>query len=420
MSGFKFTFRSIETLTCPAGRKDMLVFDPAMKGFGIRVSSGGGKVFLAQVTVGGIKRRVPIGAFGVLTIEQARTEAAKVLRAAAGGVDLVAEKRERARLAAAAKGAAAFTFERLVEGWAEARDGERRPSYLREARACLLRNLPDWLNRPASGITTAEAIDQLDRLKRDKSVVAANRTLAYARAAYGWAVKRQRLAANPLKGIEQPGREVSRERVLSAPELAAIWTACETLTATPAAFVRVLMLTLQRREEVAGMTWAELDDAQHPTTWILPRERAKNGKAHVVHLSDPARAIIASLPRMQGNPYVFAGRGEKPIGAFSRMKTEILAEIEKAGGKALPDWRLHDFRRSGVTHLANADVAPHVADRLLNHITGTIQGVAAVYQRAQFLGERKAALDAWADLITTATKGPAPAPSISHTGLTAP
>ena len=403
MAGFKFTFRSIEALTCPAGRKDMLVFDPAMKGFGLRVSSGGGKVFLAQVTVGGVKRRVPIGAFGVLTIEQARAEAAKVLRAAAGGVDLVAEKREKARMAAAAKGAAAFTFERLVEGWAEARDGERRPSYLREARACLLRNLPDWLNRPASSITTAEAIDQLDRLKRDKSVVAANRTLAYARAAYGWAVKRQRLAVNPLKGIEQPGREVSRERVLSAPELAAIWKACEKkLTVTQAAFVRVLMLTLQRREEVVGMTWAELDDAQHPTTWTLPRERAKNGKAHVIHLSEPARAIIASLPRMQDNPYVFAGRGEKPIGAFSRMKTDILDEIEKAAGKALPDWRLHDFRRSGVTHLANAGVAPHVADRLLNHITGTIQGVAAVYQRAQFLEERKAALDAWAVVITTA------------------
>lgn len=111
----KFTNRTIEQMACPPGRKDMLAFDPSMKGFGVRVSAAGGKVFLAQTTVNGVKRRVPLGAFGVLTIDQARTEAAKVLRAAAAGTDLVAERKALLARAVAAKKADRFTFGRLVD-----------------------------------------------------------------------------------------------------------------------------------------------------------------------------------------------------------------------------------------------------------------------------------------------------------------
>jgi integrase len=122
-----------------------------------------------------------------------------------------------------------------------------------------------------------------------------------------------------------------------------------------------------------------------------------------VPLPEPVREIIRNMPIIGGNPFVFAGQGKKAIAAFGYAKNEIITAMEEVEG-ILPNWRFHDFRRSGVTALAGMGFPPHVCDRLLNHITGAIQGVAAVYQRAEFMAERKAALDAWAALVIAAAE----------------
>jgi integrase len=400
----KLTQRSVEAAVCPPGKRDVLMFDSETRGFGLRVTAAGRKSFIAQYRIVTGKRRVPIGAFGVLTVEQARQAARAVLGAAAQGGDPFIERKASADVARRAMVEAKYTFARMIEAWADARQGDRRPSYIREAVACLKRNLPSWQHRAASGITLGESVRALDELKAQKGTIAANRTLAYARAAYSWAVKRQHVLTNPLKGIEQPGRENARERLLSADELGAIWRAAGELGATLGAFARVLMLTLQRRQEVASMRWVELDDADNPTVWTIPGERAKNGKTHIVHLSEPVRTIIPALPRVNDNPFVFAGKAGKPIAAFSYAKAQIERSLSKAG-RVIPDWRFHDFRRAGVTALAGMEFPPHVCDRLLNHVTGSITGVAAVYQRAEFLNERRAALDAWAEYVVAYGEG---------------
>ncbi len=361
-------------------------------------------------------RTLSLGTPASLSPDKARAAAGRIKGEVLAGGDPwadrlgAAEARRSAEIMAAAHVAEqAFTFGRLVEGWARARTGDRRPSYLREAVACLGRNLPHWQDRPAHAITLREAVRALDEIKESKGIVAANRTQAYARAAYSWAVKRQLVGTNPLRGIERPGRESARERVLTAEELGAIWRACGGLDTTRAAFVRTLMLTLQRREEVVSMRWGELDAATEPTTWTLPGERTKNGKAHIVHLADPVRSILRVLPQIENNPFVFARRsGPRPIGAFSGTKVAIEKAIKDAGAPSITDWRFHDFRRAGVTALAGMGFAPHVCDRLLNHLTGAIQGVAAVYQRAEFLAERKAALEAWAAFVLVAAEMRAP------------
>lgn len=404
--GFKLTQRVVETITCPAGKKDALVFDSELRGFGLRVTATGSRTFLAQYTAAGCKRRVALGAFGAVTVEQARKAAQAVLGEAARGVDPFVARKALVQAVRAAKAEAEYTFHAMVQAWSKAREGDRRPSYLREAVACLNRNLPQWKDRAAGSISLAEAVRALDAIKAAKGTVTANRTLAYGRAAYGWAMKRQHVVVNPLRGIERPGKEMSRERVLVAEELGRIWRACDELGQTLASFVRVLMLTLQRREEVALMRWTELDNAADPKVWTLPAERAKNGRTHVIHLSGPVRAIVGSMPRLLGNPFVFAGRNEKPVAAFNYAKAEIEAALFDSGN-GLPDWRFHDFRRSGVTALAGMGFPPHVCDRLLNHVTGTITGVAAVYQRAEFLNERQAALDAWAMHVMQAADGKA-------------
>jgi integrase len=304
-------------------------------------------------------------------------------------------------------------------GWAAARNANRRASYLKEAVACLTRNLPTWQDRAASGVTFAEAVQALDDIKSAKGIVAANRTQAYERAIFAWAVRREKVPADPLKGIEQPGREVARERVLTVVEMASIWRACDVLSLVRAAFVRTLMLTLQRVSEVGSMHWSELDSVTAPTVWVPPGERAKNGKPHIIPLLAPVRAAIRSLPMVRGNPYIFAGKSYKPIDGSTHTKDPIELALGRLG-VSIPNWRLHDFRRAGVTALAKAGIAPHVANRLLNHVIGSISGVAAVYQKAQFLPERRAALDAWAALVLAAVDAPtsvATAPSMTPAGL---
>ncbi len=167
--------------------------------------------------------------------------------------------------------------------------------------------------------------------------------------------------------------------------------------------------TLQRRDEVAALRWEEL--SADLTTWTLPADRAKNGRGHIVHLPEPAQTIIKALPRRKGCPFVFAAKSNKPVSAFSLAKRKLDAAVAeqctkiKHSATALPGWTMHDFRRAGVTTLAGMGFAPHVCDRLLNRVTGNISGVAAVYQRNQFLPERQAALNAWAAHVLRAGEG---------------
>jgi integrase len=146
-----------------------------------------------------------------------------------------------------------------------------------------------------------------------------------------------------------------------------------------------LALTGQRREEVAGLTWDELDLVQR--VWTIPKARSKNAKAHVVHLSEQSLAVLKRAG--QRGPVVFLLLGTKPFQDFTRAK-KILDQLSGVSG-----WRLHDLRRTCVSGMARLGVAPHVADKILNHQAGTISGVAAVYQRHEFLTERREALDLW-------------------------
>lgn len=404
----KLTDATLASLQCPAGRKDALTFDAAEPGFGVRVTAAGKRVLLFQYRDGGVKRRLRIGTWGEggLTCAKARKEAERLRGQVNGGSDPVADRRAARVARAAAEAAAraqaeadAFTFAKLVDGWETKGLAGRRPSYARDATARLRKYFAAWQDRPAASVTRSEAIRALDRIEVERGTISARRAMAYARACYGWAIKRNMLEANPFRGIAAPGRENPRDRVLTDAEVGALWRAADTLGLVPGAYVRLLLLTLQRLSEVAGMRWDELADDLG--VWTIPAARAKNGKAHLVHIAEPARAILRSLPRVDGNPLVFtSGRGG--IGGFAHKKAALEAamrvEREAVGVEpaAVPNWRFHDFRRTGVTALAHMGIPPHVADKLLNHITGAIQGVAAVYQRAEFLPERKKALEAWA------------------------
>jgi len=155
------------------------------------------------------------------------------------------------------------------------------------------------------------------------------------------------------------------------------------------AIIQMLILTAQRRNEVSEMTWSELDLDNNQ--WEIPSARTKNEKPHFVHLSEPAIAVISSAPNI--GDYVFTSSGKTPFSGFSKSKKRL----DELSG--VSDWRLHDIRRTVVSGMAQLGIQPHVADKILNHQSGTISGVAAVYQRHEFLEERKTALDAWGNYV---------------------
>jgi len=168
---------------------------------------------------------------------------------------------------------------------------------------------------------------------------------------------------------------------------------------------KLLLLTAQRRDEIGSLEWSEIDFDR--CLWTIPREKAKNDRAHEVHLSTLAMEILDNLPRVGGH-YVLTTNGARPVSGFSKSKERLdrhmihlfRAELAESGydpgGAAIDDWILHDLRRTAATGMARLNIPPHVVDKILNHVSGSMRGVAAIYNRHGYYEERKAALEAWA------------------------
>jgi integrase len=247
----------------------------------------------------------------------------------------------------------------------------------------------------------------LDKLAKQGKTAMAGRTAAYGRACYHWAVKRGSVSANPFQNL--PLEPVAkRDRVLSDDELHAVWSATGGLGSFDA-IVRMLILTGQRREEVAGMTWDEI--APDLSTWTIPARRAKNNVAHVVPLSPQVQDVLRKAPRFaKGATDKQAEAGEQDIedeakdddkpdfvfpgqrGAFNGF-SKSKADIDEAS--SVKDWRLHDLRRTMATGLQRLGVRLEVTEATLNHVSGSRAGIVGVYQKHTWADEKRAALAAW-------------------------
>jgi integrase len=157
--------------------------------------------------------------------------------------------------------------------------------------------------------------------------------------------------------------------------------------------MKLLLLSGQRRAEVAGLRWSEL--SEDLATWDLPAARTKNGLPHQVFLSAPARAIIEAVPRIADQDLLFSSTGSTAVSGFSKAKARLDGSLGDVA-----EWRLHDLRRTCATRMADLGVAPHVVEACLNHVSGAKAGVAGVYNRAAYAPEKRAAWDLWADHVT--------------------
>jgi integrase len=401
----KFTDRFLAGLQLEAGRKDRLVFDSECRGLGVRVTPKA-RTFIVQWTDPATKRKMrePIGIWGNITVDQARIAARVRFGAVATGVNPRAERLRLKQEADRERAETALSLNALVEEWATLHLAQRRERYRVEAVRAIRHAFAALLKRPAAQITRADAVNALDSLVKGGKAAMAARTLAYARAAFHWAQKRGKVAHNPFQGLPISTSTATRERVLSDGELAEVWGAACTLGYPWGPFFRLALLTLQRREEVAGMRWSEL--APDLSLWTIPGTRMKNRKPHDVHLSDAARDVLRDVPHIDGCDFVLSGTGKTPVSGFSKAKGTLDAAIVKARTEvavktkrkpdSLAEWRTHDFRRSGVSVLARLGFDSIVVDKILSHQPAKLLGVAAVYQRHDFARERAQALDAWA------------------------
>ena len=370
-----------------AASKDTVYWDAGLPGFGVKVTPRSRKVFVVLYRIGGAGsrlRKYTIGPYGRVTLQMARAEAQKVLAARLEGRDPATEKRESKRRMTADR------VDDLIEVFIVQHVSKTRKAA--EISRLLRREVVSrWGNRCVHAIGKRDIVELASEIAQRGTPMAANTLLKVIKTFLNWCVGRAVIDASPAEGVPLPGKEVARDRVLTNNELASIIRAARQLGGAYGGIVEMLALTGQRREEVAQMVWDEIDF--NSRTWTLPGSRTKNGKPHIVHLSE---ACIKLIKRASGlGSYVFSISGVKPFQNFTNAK-RALDELSGVTG-----WRLHDLRRTCVSGMARLGVPPHVADKILNHQSGTISGVAAVYQRHHFLAERKLALERWGQYIET-------------------
>jgi integrase len=391
----KLTQTRIEGLKCPPAKRDMLVFDGEQRGLGVRVTAGGSKTYLAQYTFHGHKRRVPLGSCSAVSLAKARDAVRAIMGDVAKGIDPAAERKKADAEARRKAAHEALTLAALLSDWQILHLAGKRPRYAAEAVRALRNAFPRYLDLPAVDLDRTTVVKTLDAMARKGSVAMAARTAAYGKAAYGWAVKRGALFANPFLNLPVAPAP-RRERTLADDELAAILRATDG-SGPFNGIVRLLVLTGQRREEAAGMTWAELSDDL--STWTIPASRAKNGATHIVPLSAPAQDLLRAAPRL--GELVFPGlRG--PFNGFSKAKAALDA---KSG---MTNWRLHDLRRTAATGLQRLGVRLEVTEQVLNHVSGSRAGIVGIYQRHDFANEKRAALEAWGEHVEAIVEGRTP------------
>lgn len=413
----KLTQVAIERLRPPAtGRVEY--FDTQLPAFGLRISATGRKSWIVMYRVGGKLVRETLGPLTrIPKVEKARELARESMRQAQAGVHPVEARRAVEAAHPEARDTFAIVADLFVERYAKP---NTRPITAAETERLIERELkPVWGSRQIRDIGKRDVIELLDRIVDRGAPIQANRTLAHTRRLFNWAREREIIEVNPAAGLRMPSAEVERDRTLSDDEIRLFWLACGDIGWPFGPMFKLLLLTAQRRSEVAGLRWSELKLTE--PEWIIPRERAKNDREHVVHLSDLAIKIIEDLPRFVWEPdggegksitcdLVFTTTGESAASGFSKAKdrlhvrmVELLRnELGKDGDDervAIGEWTLHDLRRTAATGMAKLNLAPHVVDRILNHVSGSIRGVAAVYNRHAYIEERRAALDAWSRYV---------------------
>ncbi len=398
----KLTTKFIDSLP-PATGKRYEAHDTLIPGLHLRVSATGGKVWYLSTRVDRRNRRIKLGSYPALSLSDARERARDTLRDIEMGTF---EKGD-----AGSPEPPAPTLSEVIPQFIELHAKPRNRDW--KGTESILTKFAALNSTPIDQIKRADVVRALDAIVANGAPTRANRALAAIKKLMNWCIDRGIIETSPVAALKPPTKEVARERVLTDTELAASLSAATDEGFPFEQFVQLLILTGQRRGEVAGMRWSELD--LDNGLWTLPAKRTKNASSHIVPLAPLAIDILKSVPRFLDSDLVFTTNGKTPISGFGRLKERL----DGAVGLEAEDWRFHDLRRTMATNMAMMRVQPHIIEAILNHKSGIVSGVAAVYNRHAYLDEKREALERWAKHVEERVKEQSRSllPEVRQTGL---
>ena len=406
---------AVENLQGRSARRE--IADAGMPGLYLIVQPSGSKSWAVRYRYGGRPRKLTLGLYPAVSLAKARGRAQDALEAIDRGDDpavaMLAAKDEQHHPSADRD-----AFGNLIREWfydhaipntrswtetarllglkidedAEPR-GDGKPVFLDVKDGIAAR----WAEKPVPRLRRRDIRELLDDSKARGARTTANRELAALKTFLNWCVDKEVIEVSPALRIAKPAPENKRTRILTDAELRVIWLAAEAEGYPFGDIVRLLILTGQRRGEVAGAPWSEIN--LKAREWILPERRTKNGMPHLVPLNDTAIELLEGVPRFKGGSFLFGLGGRTGFTGYSKGKARIDTRVTELAKGELPEWSLHDIRRTVATKMARLGVLPHEIEAVLNHVSGSKAGVAGIYNLYTYEKEKRAALKLWAEHV---------------------
>lgn len=357
-------------------------WDTLTPGFGLRVSYGGRKAFQVLTRINGKLHRFTLGAYPKVSLADARDQAEQLIKDATKGITPGEREAEERRKALSDRrntfGAVATEF--MAD---HAKNLRTKDEIQRMINVDLL---PQWGDKPIASITRGDA-KALIREKARTAPIAANRLLSLVSKIFSWALDEEIIEASPAVRLRRPADEQARERSLTAQEIATLWPAFTALGYPFGHGLKFLLVTGQRRGEVSGMKWSEIDG----DGWLIPGTRAKSKQGHRVPLSTLALEILEETPNL--GEFVFTStRGLNALDGWENAKRRVDSFLKKP----IAAWRIHDLRRTMATQMRSLGVDRLIVSKLLNHAEA---GITKTYDRYAADPEKAAAMGRWSDRL---------------------
>ena len=369
----RLTAAAIEGLKLDTGVADKIFFDSDVPGFGIRIRASGARTWIFQHKIAGRTRRLVLGQVSAIKPARAREIASELHAKVRLGHDPSSERRERIHRAR-------DTFDVLAQRFLEQYRARPRTQY--EVRRHLQKYAAALHHMPVEAITLRDIADLLSKTDKASGPVIANRVRSSLSACFSWGMREGLAFSNPTVNTNKR-EEKARDRVLLDDELMRIWNAAgDDVYGT---IVKLLILTGQRRGEIAGLRWSEVDLERCAVS--LPAERTKNNRPHAVPLAPTAFALLKGRPRTGDTVFEFT--------AWAYQK-DLLDKRSGVNG-----WTIHDLRRTTATGMADIGIPPHIIEQILNHQSGHKGGVADIYNRSSYAAEKAAALVRWDEHVAS-------------------
>ena len=383
----KLTTKTIEALR-PTGQRQEIK-DDGCRGLYLLLQPSGAKSWAVRYSIDGAVRKHTLGGFPAIPLAEARIAATKIFSELRDGGD----PREAQRQAAAeAKAARAATFGAIGRRFIA--DSEHKRS-IKDIKRRLSPIIAEWEDRPVGTLKRRDIIALVDELKAARGPYAGVGALSWIKRVLNYAVEKAELEVSPAWAIKPPATPRVRERVLTDDELRRVWLACEKKPFPFGNYIKGLLLTACRRTELATLEWSDVDlDEQ---VIVIPPERYKTHRPHLIPLSRQAMALLQEQPRIGDDRWVFTATGRRPLNAYEKRMEWFRELLDPA-----IDFSLHDLRRTVRTNMSRLRVPPHIAERVLGHVQG---GVEKHYDFHSYVDEKRLALQIWADHIEAVVSG---------------